>query len=398
MAIFQYIARTAGGDEVSGVMQADNESAVVRTLDEKKLFPVRVTAQQSAARTFGGTRIRGRELGMLYGQMADLLRSGVPLLRTLETLARAISNRRLAGLVTAVKDDVAAGKTLADAMAARPEAFASLHCAMVRAGERAGFLEDVLSNLARFLEQQDELRGKVIGSLIYPAVLCVIGTLAVTMILTFLVPQFRNVFAAIPNLPLPTMVLFAASDLLTGNWMVLVAVLLLIGGGLHSLLRSQAGRLLWDAWRLRVPLLGKVLRVMSIARFCRIFGTLLANGVPILQALGISKDAAGCSVLSAAIEKAIENVRAGEPLVAPLRASGMFPPEVLEMIGIAEESNQLEKVLVQIADTVERRMNRQVELAVRLIEPLMLVGIAAVLGFIALGLLYPMFTMASQLK
>lgn len=397
MVNYQYIAKTAGGEEVAGVMQADNENAVVRTLDEKQLYPVRVWVPQAVQDKRGGGKIRLRDMAALYGQLADLMKAGVPLLRSMDTIIRAASNRRLAAAVTEVRDEVSGGKTLAEAMANRPQTFPPLHSAMVRAGEKAGFLEDVMVNLSGFLERQDELRSKVRGALIYPLVLTVIGAVITVAVLVLLVPQFKPLFKNI-SLPAPTMVLFALSDLLCERLWLLGTVL--VGGffAVRYALRSDRGKDLCERFMLRVPLVGSAAKMIGITRFCRILGTMLANGVPLLSALAISKDAAGNRALAASIESAAESVRAGQPLAEPLKAGGLFPSEVLEMIAVAEESNQMEKVLVQIADTVERHTNRRVDNAVRLIEPLILVLMAAVIGFVAVGLMFPIFSMSETLR
>ena len=398
MVTYQYIARTLKGEEVAGIMQADNETAVVRTLGERELFPVSVT-EQGAAKRVGGRarRIRIRDIGLMYGQLSDLLGAGVPMLRALETLTRAVVNPSLAGKVLELRDAVAGGNALADAMAEHPDVFNSFHAAMVRAGEKAGFLEDVLGNLAGFLERQDELRSKVRSAMIYPMVLTIVGAMAMFVMLTFIVPRFKPFFVRVA-LPMPTRILFAASDALVHHAWLLGCVILLMVLGMRSLLRSQRGQRFWDHWRVKVPGLGRVIRTVSITRFCRILGTMLANGVPILQALEISKDATGSAVLSDSIEEAMENVRSGETLASPLAVSGLFPAEIVEMIAVAEESNQLDKVLVQISDSVERRTNRQVDAAVRLVEPLILMVIAGVIGFVAIGLMYPIFTMSQVLR
>jgi len=395
MATFQYQARTAAGEQVTGVIQADNETAAVRALDERKLYPVRVAEHRdSSAR--GGGKIRLREIGIMYGQLADLLRAGVPLLRALETIAKAGVNERMAKTLLSVRDGVSAGKALADAMADLPEAFPALHVAMVRAGEKAGFLEDVLTNISGFIERVDELQSKIRGAMIYPAVLSVLGVTVTLGMLIWFVPRFRPIFGD-RTLPWPTRVMFALSDALINQWPVLLGLLL---GGLGCVwwfIRSEWGRRVWERWRLRIPVLGRVIRTISVTRFCRILGTMMANGVPILQALAISKDATGSVILADCVEQAGEAVRAGESLSDPLRASGMFPIQILEMIAVAEESNQLEKVLVEIADTVERRTDRQVDQAVHLIEPLILVLMAITIGLLAVGLLYPILTMAQSL-
>jgi len=396
MPAFEYTAKTAGGKEVSGVVQADSETSVVRTLDERSLFPVRIREQTAPSGRRRGGRIRLRDVGVMYGQLADLLRAGVPTLRALETLVRAGLRDSLARVVLSVRDEVAEGKSMADAVAAHPEAFTSLHAAMIRAGEQAGFLEDVLANLSAFIERADELRGKVRGSLIYPVVLAVIGSFLIVGILIGLVPQFKPFFQGMP-LPIPTVVLFALSDLFREHLLVLVSLVLLTALGVRTFVRSEFGRSAWSRWQLKIPVVGRIIRMVSITRFCRILGTMLANGVPIIQALNISKEATGSDVLARAIAEATEAVRAGDPLAEPLKRSGLFPPAILEMIAVAEESNQMERVLVQTADTVDRRTNRQVDQAVRLIEPLMLLLMATAIGFVAVGLLYPIFTISQTL-
>ena len=398
MATYQYTAKTVSGEEVGGLMQADSEAAVIRALDEKRLFPVRVAERVTAAQSGLGGRVRARDVGILYAQLADLLGADVPALRALDILARVTVNKRLAALIGKVRDDVAAGKSLADSMAAYPAVFTPLHVAMVRAGERAGFLEDVLSNMAQFIERQDELQAKVIGALVYPSVVVSVALTVILGVLLFMVPQFKSMFETLKTIPWPTAVLFATSDLVLALWPLVLLVVVVGIVGSWGFLTSDQGRRMWDRWRLRLPLVGKAARLIAITRFCRILGTLLKNGVPVLQALAIAKDATGSCLLAESIAQAAENVRAGQTLAEPLKASGLFPLEILEMIAVAEESNQLEKTLLGIADTVERRTNRQVDLAVRLIEPLVLILIAGGIGFFGVALVYPIFSMAGALK
>ncbi len=398
MGTFQYIARTAAGETVSGAIQADSEGAVVRALDEKRLFPVRVTQQGRESRRSSSGRVRPRNVGVLYGQLADLLRADVPVLRALEILTRSTVNPRLAVLVGKVRDDVAAGKGLADSMAAYGQVFTPLHVAMVRAGERAGFLEDVLGNLSDLVERQDELQGKILGAMAYPILLAGIGTVIITLVLAVLVPQFRPLFEGLPQIPLPTRVLFVLSDAVRTAWPVILLLAVLGVGGGWAFLSNTYGRRAWDRWRLKIPVMGRAIRLLAITRFCRVLGMMIKNGVPLLQALAISKDATGSMALAEGIEAAAENVRAGETLAEPLKVSGFFPAEILEMIAVAEESNQLEKTLLGIADTVERRTNRQVDLVVRLIEPAILVVMASGIGFFGVALIYPIITMAGAMK
>jgi len=395
MATFQYEARTTAGDVVAGVIQADNEQLAARSLDERKLYPIRMT-EQKPQRTETG-KVRLRDIGITYGQLSDLLRSGVPLVRSIDTIVRASSNPRLSAVMKKVGEDVSGGKELAEAMRDQGRAFTPLHVAMVRAGEKAGFLEDVLANLSTFIERLDELQSKIRGAMIYPIILSAVAMTVTVGMLVWFVPRFKTIFGD-RELPVPTRNMFAVSDVLLGYWPLLLGGLAAVVIGIIMLLRSSGGRMLWERWRLRIPGIGKVIRTISITRFCRILGTMMANGVPILQALAISKDATGSIVLAEQIDKAAESVRGGQTLTEPLRACGLFPPQVVEMIAVAEEANQLDKVLVDIADTVERRTDRQVDQAVQLIEPVVLVLMAITIGTLALGLLYPILTMAKSIK
>jgi general secretion pathway protein F/type IV pilus assembly protein PilC len=257
-------------------------------------------------------------------------------------------------------------------------------------------LEEVLRSLAGFLERFEELRSKVLGAMIYPAVLVALGAGVMVLALIFFVPKFEPLLNSAKK-PLPTEILFAASIIARKYWYFVIIGMAGLAALIYTNLKSEKSRKVLEQWRLKIPVVGTALRLLAITRFCRILGTMLANGVPLLHALKIAKDATGSNILSERIAVATEAVRDGKRLSEPLAEGGFFPDQILAMITVAEESNKLDKVLVQIADTVERRTNRQVDQAVRLIEPAILVVVAACIGFLALGLLLPIFTMASQL-
>lgn len=397
MADFEYIARDAAGQRVAGVLEAATEAAAVRALDEQRLFPVRVKQRAASSSDAAGPRVGVKQLSQFFEQLADLLRAGVPMLRALATLSRTSASPRIAGVVRQVHEQVAAGKSLEEAMGRHPTVFNTLQIAMVRAGERGGFLEQVLADMSAYLERQDDLRSKVRGSLIYPCVLVTVGVLAVTVCLVWLVPKFRPIFEGI-DLPLPSRMLFAASEVVSTYWPMTLMGLAMMVIALALFLKTDAGRRTWFAVQMKVPVVGHALRMVSITRFCRVLGTMLASGVPVLQSLQISRDATGLPALADSIDDATESVRHGKGLTPPLRQSNLFPPQLLEMIAVAEESNQLEKTLLKIADTVERRTNRHVDSVVRLVEPVILVILAAVILFVAIGLLYPIFTMARTIR
>jgi general secretion pathway protein F/type IV pilus assembly protein PilC len=397
MPKFQYTARNLSGGKVSGNVEAEGEIAAARLLENRELFPIDVWSPEAGgSATSFRRRISSRDLGVMYGQLSDLLASGVPLLRSLKSLVKSTVNKRLAVVLREIHNEVADGQSLHKSMAGHQDIFPTLHTVMVQAGERASFLDDVLESLSVFLERLDELQGKVLGALVYPSMLVLLGGSVMIGALVFFVPKFEPMLAGIDK-PMPTEIVFLLSESVRRYWLIIAAGI----GGLiaffWSVLQSQAGKQAMERWRLKIPVAGNALRMVAITRFCRILGTMLANGVPILQALAISRDATGSVLLAKNIDEAIENVRAGEPLTEPLKAGGMFPEQVIAMISVAEESNQMQKVLLQIADSVERRTNQQVDQAVRLIEPAILCLVAAGIGFLALGLLLPIFTMASSL-
>jgi general secretion pathway protein F len=399
MMQFRYIARTEAGQKVMGGLEAESEAAVLRVLEEKRLFPISVTGGKGLE---GGKskparrRVRSRPIGIMYGQLADLIGSGVPLLRALDSLIKSTVNPQLIELLKEVRASVADGKSLTEAFREFPEVFPQLHTAMVQAGERAAFLEQVLRSLSEFLERLDDLRGKVLGAMIYPALLTALGTTVMIAALIFFVPKFEPLLGNSQK-PLPTEILFGLSRAVRGYWYLFPVGLALIPAIFWSRLNSGGTRRFMERCRMKIPVVGTAFKMLAITRFCRILGTMLANGVPLLQAMKISENATGSTLLAERIAEASESVREGKSLSGPLGVGGLVPEQILAMIAVAEESNKLEKVLLQIADTVERRTNRQVDQAVRLVEPAILCLVAAGIGFLALGLLLPIFTMASSL-
>jgi len=399
MATFTYQAKTSAGRTVTGVLTAENRHAALRMLDDRVLFPITVTEGGKAAKTAitGRTKkVRLRVLTTFYSQLADLLRAGVPVLRALGVLARQSAHPLLSEILKEVHDDVSGGETLADSMAKHPNAFNNLAIAMVRAGEQGGFLEDVLVRISVFVERQDELRNKLIGSMIYPCLLLGAGATVVTFLMASVVPKLEPLLARVET-PWLTNVLFGLCALLRESGLYLLGGLVLGVVMLISVLRGERGGYWLDRVKLRLPVVGNVVTMVALCRFCRILGTMLHNGVQILQALRIAKDSAGNRVLAGAIEGAAESVQRGESLAAPLGSSGLFPMDIVDMVAVAEESNNLETVLVQIADSNEARTGRQIDLAVRLLEPLLLMVMAGMVLVIAYALLVPILRMSSAM-
>ncbi len=402
MPEFQYVAREMSGQQVTGQLSAGSVQEVVSSLSAKQLFPISVdlAEEAKAQQKYEGKRVRARYLAVFYTQLSDLLRSGVPLLRSLELLERQTNNQALKIVISDVRDQVADGTRLAEAMRAHPNVFSELAVSMIRAGEEGSFLEDVLQRIAYFTEHQEELKSRVTGAIAYPAFLMVVGTIIVTLMLIFFVPKFEPIFERLESrggLPVATTILMTMSNFL-GEY-ILFIVLALIGVGifLKQYAATDVGMENIDKLRIRTPGLGPIVRSLAIARFCRILGTLLNNGVPILQSMRISKDATGNRVLADAIGVAADNISSGKSLAQPLKASGEFPEEIVEMIAVGEEANNLENVLINVADNMERLTYRQLELFVRLLEPIMLIIMAGFILFVVAGLLLPVFQSSGAL-
>jgi general secretion pathway protein F/type IV pilus assembly protein PilC len=399
MPEFAYKARNHAGASVAGTITAASRRDALCALGDRQLFPLSVEDAAPARPVWQRKRrVKTALLANTLTQMADLLHSGVPLLKSLAVLAEQAVHPTLAEVLGDVHDQVAEGTPLDDAMARHPELFSELTISMVRAGSEGAFLEDALKRTADFLEKQEELRGKVVGAMTYPAILAGAGVLITVVLIVFFVPKFSGLFAQLEQrggLPLPTVILLGLSDLL-GKYGILVAAA--IAGAVYWVrgqLRTERGRLLADRAKLKVPIAGKIFLGYAISRFCRVLGTLLRNGVPLLKSLEISSDSTGNRVLSQAIRQSAENVSSGETLARPLAECGLIPRPVMAMISVAEESNNLDNVLVNIADGIDRQTSRQLDLMVRLLEPLTLLIMASAILFVLVALLLPVFQMSS---
>jgi general secretion pathway protein F len=400
MPTYSYTAKSVQGDVINGVLTADSQQAALHMLDERALYPLAVReGVLDASGPLFGRKVKLSQLSTAYNQLADLLRAGVPVLRSLDLLCRQNAHPALTAVMRVVRDDVAGGTSLADAMARHPKVFANLHCSMVKAGERGGFLEDVLARVASFVDRQNQLRSKLVGAMIYPVLLLAACVGVIVAMMTIVVPKIRPLLEG-NNMQLPvlTRLIFGASDvirdygLFIGTGIAMVVVLV------TGYLKTKRGQYNKDVWKLRMPILGKLYTMVAVCRFCRILGTLIASGVPILQALQIAKDSADNRVLADAVEASAENVRKGESLAAPLARTQLFPMDILDIIAVGEESNTLDKVLVEVADTNEARTSQLIDTSVRLLEPVLIVFMAMIVGIVALGLLLPILGMAAQMN
>jgi general secretion pathway protein F/type IV pilus assembly protein PilC len=403
MPTYAYSARDMSGKTVNGSIEAANEREVAALLNEKSLFPFKVTAEkEGGAKSLFGRRktVKGQTMATFYGQLASLLRSGVPMMRSLTVLGEQSTDPVLGEIVKEIKSRVEDGEPMGVSMARYPGVFSDMAVNMVRAGTEGGFLEDALERVSTFTELQEDLKGRTISALAYPVFLFSVGSLVISGLLVFFVPKFDAMFDRLrqkDQMPWYTESLLSFSTMLQQYGWVLIIVVIALGVLLKMQLATDAGKRAMDKIKLRIPVLGDILMNLAVARFCRVLGTLLGNGVPILKSLDISRSAAANRLLSESIADATENIRGGESLAAPLRASGYFPASVVEMISVGEESNSLEKVLPEVADSLEKRTFRRLDLFVRLLEPMMLLVMAFLVMAVVLALLVPVLKSSTSL-
>jgi len=333
-------------------------------------------------------------------QLASLLAAGVPISRALGILSREASRIASRKLWATVHDQVSGGMALADALSLHPRAFSAVYVAMVRAGETGGFIELVLEQIATFRSREDELKGRVKAALVYPIILAVLATAILIFLLTYFIPRFSVMFAEFGGaLPLLTRYIVAVSGMLLKYWLVLVLGLGVIIFAVQRMLTDQEGRRTMEGLLLRVPLFGRGMARFALVRFCRMLGTLVGAGVPLINGLRVAKEAIGNQVLADTVTSAIESVRKGNPLARSLEPCRLlFPASVIEMISVAEESGRLDQELIRLAGAYEAELDRHLKMMVALIEPAMLFLMAVVVGTVVIGMLLPIFSLQELIR
>ncbi len=400
MPDFAYVARDMSGKPAAGTIAAANARDAATQLGAKSLFPISITVNKTSQVKLT-RRVSGQQMGSFYAQCASLLRAGVPMLRALSLLSnQSGGNRTLQNAVSEIRGRVEEGEALGEAMSRYPRIFNDMAVNMVRAGSEGGFLEDALERVGSFVEKQEEIKGKTMGAIAYPIFVMSVGVIVVSILLIFFVPQFEEVFKGLRakgQLPQATELLLGLSELMKSYWWVFLGAVSVAGLGLNQYLKTPNGKRNADYAKIKAPLLGSVFLNLAVARFCQVLGTLLQNGVPILRSLEISRHAAGNLILSESIVAASEEITAGERLAKQLEKSGHFPQTVVEMISVAEESNSLDSVLVTISENLERTTFRRLETVVRLLEPMMLLILAAMVMFVVLALMIPILNSSNAL-
>ncbi len=393
MNAYQYIARDNSGRKVSGIIEGPTETDVAAILHKKDLVVISIQETKTKIiKASKGGSIKLDDLVVFSRQLATLIDSGIPLVQALGILAEQVDNKDLRNVVLVVRQDIEAGMSLCDALSKHPKAFSELFINMSRAGEASGMLDDVLDRLATYLEKSAALSRKIGSSLVYPAVVIVMAGLITAVLLLKVVPTFKGIFEMLGgNLPLPTQILIAISDIMQKYFIYMVAVAIVGTFSFKKYIGTEKGRYNFDKVTLKVPVLGELFRKVAVAKFARTFSTLIKSGVSVLNALDIVGKTAENKVVEEAVSNCRVAVRSGEPIAQPLLESKVFPPIVCRMIGVGEQTGQLEKMLSKIADFYDEQVDAAVSALTSMIEPMVIALLGTIVGGIVISLFLPIF-------
>lgn len=399
MAVFSYKAKDPKGQVIAGTIEAESPTAVISRLQAMGYFPVAVENESEKKRSATAVakkfarKVRINDLATFNRQLADLLSSGIPLVRALSIIQNQTANETLVEIIAQIAQDVAGGDSLAGAMAKHPKVFSKLYVAMVRSGEAGGMLDVVLGRLADFAETEAEVRAKIKAALAYPVVMVFAGIGAVTILMTVVMPKILRIYGELnQTLPWPTQALIAVSDGLRTYWPFVLGGIGALAVAGWRVMQSPEGKRVVDRLLVRLPLLGPMIVKREIANFARTLGSLLHNGVSILPALEIVREVLTNTVVADEVAKIPEHVTQGEGVAGPLKKSKVFPPVVVNMIAIGEETGRLDEVLMKVARSYEMEVERAVKTLTSLIEPLIILGMGIVVGFIVIAMLLPIFS------
>lgn len=427
MPRYNYVALDSRGQESTGLVDASSTNEAIGQLRQAGYFPTnvyeegrgggtdgkaarRAAKSARAERAAGGRKnivlfqrksVKPKILMIFTRQLATLIDAGLPLLRSLNVLAKQERDSVLKSTVNKLADSVQGGSTFSEGLAQHPRLFNDLYVNMVRAGELGGVLEVVLTRLAEFQEKAQKVKNKVVAAMVYPIIVLLLAMVIMSFLMVFIVPKFQAIFRdMLGDKPLPPITIFVigVSDFMQNHWVVLLGVVVFIFVGYKFAARTGAGRAIIDRIKLRAPLFGDLIRKTSISRFARTLGTLVTSGVPILQALKITRETAGNTVIARAISQVHDSVKEGESIVLPLKASGAFPPMVISMIDVGEETGQLPEMLLKIAEVYDDEVDNSVAALTSLLEPIMIVLLALIVGTIVIALFMPLIGIISGLQ
>ena len=418
MPLFSYIAIDKEGQQKEGTLEVSSQNEAISRIKEMGFYPTQVAevkdtpteikkrkaakAKKKGGGGFALPFIASKELTQFTRQLAVLIDAGLPLMRGMGTLAKSMPNPYFKGIILDIGETIGGGSTFSEALAKHPKIFDKLYVNMVKAGEIGGVLEIALNRLAEFQEKSESIKGKVKAAMFYPIAVMIVATIIVGILMTFVIPKFKAIFADMlgdgETLPGFTLFVLAISDAIKNNVIAVIGGIIALFVVFQLIInKTKFGRWIWDKFKLIVPALGPLVKKIAIARFSRTLGTLISSGVPILQALSIVKETAGNVHLTNAIDKVYEAVKEGETICKPLEGSGIFPPMVVSMIDIGEETGALPEMLVKVADVYEEEVDNAVAALTSLLEPVMIVFLAVIVGSIVIAMFLPLIKMMDKL-
>ncbi len=402
MAQFKYTARNTAGKTIEGVIEAPVQKAAVDKLRNQR-FTVMTLNEMKPGEGNLLSRInpfkpgvKSKDLVIFSRQLATLVSAGVPIVQGLNILCEQIVSPLFRQIIGAIRTDIESGIAIADAMKKHPKAFSELYVSMIRAGETGGVLDAILERLSAYLEASEDLKGKVKGAMVYPLVISGVAGSVTMFLLVAVIPTFKSVFASFGGeLPFPTRVLLMVSDFLRHNFMFLILIPIGLFVALKKWRKTEKGQAFIDGKLIQIPVFGDLLKKVAVSKFTRTLGTLIKSGVPILQALDTVAKTSGNKVVENAIMKARESIREGEKIADPLKLSGIFPPMVIQMISVGEETGNLEIMLSKIADFYDQEVDTAIKAMTSLIEPIIICVMGVVIGAIVICMFLPIFQMSS---
>ncbi|MBX3120091.1 MAG: type II secretion system F family protein [Fimbriimonadaceae bacterium] len=401
MPLYAYTAVDAGGRTVKSVMEAESESLVLAKLRDMSLHctDIKTSKKAKVAKSYGKKKMKPKSLVVFSRQFATMIDAGIPILRCLDILAGQCKDPTLKQAIEQMSLDVKGGTALNEAMVKHPVVFNKLFVNMIRAAELGGILDEILDRLAGFLEYENEIRGKIKAAMMYPVLVLCFSVVMLFALFSFVLPKFKEIFTGMDvELPPVTAGLFAIGDFMNQFWYVIVMAAVGTFFGLKAWGKTPKGRYQLDTIKLRIPIVGELTLKMSVARFSRTFGTLINSGVPIMRSLEIVGETLGNVVLSEAIDTTREAIREGQKLSAPLTESKLFPTMVTTMIDIGEESGRLSEMLVKVGDFYDSEVEATVKGLTSMIEPMLIIFMGCVVGFIAISVMTPIFKLVNSVK
>ncbi len=399
MATFAYSGRSRAGQSVAGERIAETMEAAISALRREQIQVTQITpVKEKAAKKAKAKGASAKDLAVFTRQFSVMIGAGLPLVQCLDILGTQAEDKNFGEIILATRADVENGMSLADAMKKHPKAFDALFTNMIAAGEAGGILDAILKRLATYIEKAVKLKGQVKSAMVYPIAVVVIATVVVSVILWKVIPTFASLFAGLgAELPLPTRIVIALSNGLVRYGLFIIAGLVGLGFAFRSYYATSNGRRVVDRIVLKLPILGNLMRKIAVARFCRTLSTLLSSGVSILEALDITAKTAGNAIVEEAIYTTRKSIEGGETIAAPLAQTGVFPPMVVQMIGVGEATGALDTMLGKIADFYEEEVDVAVAGLLTLLEPIMIALLGGVVGGIVIAMYLPIFALVSQL-